>query len=189
MKSVLIIPFILMSSFCSASSDVLDNTFAWLQTLAPQNIEFKVAKSAIKFSGCKQKEYSALLHQPLTENFTLEMGLGYAKGRHSWGVFNQKISVKELSFIPRYQVGQNISLGMGLIAQSQTEFSTTQGAEFNLPKNTEWLINTRINGFVQNHYWEWTASSQKWQASDGFGELFENGATNNKIGLSYNGYF
>lgn len=189
MKSVLVMTCLLMSNLCSASSDVMDNTFAWLQTLAPENIEFKVEKSSIKFSGCKQKEYLALMHQPVTENITLEMGLGYAKGRHSWGVFNQKISVKELSFIPRYQVSQNISIGLGLVAQSQTDFSTSQGAEFNLPKNTEWLINTRVVGFAQNHYWEWTASSQKWQASNKFGELFESGATNNKIGLSYNGYF
>jgi hypothetical protein len=189
MKSVLVITCLLMSPFCSASSDVLENTFGWLQTWAPQNIEFKVEKSAIKFKGCKQKEYLALMNQPLTENIILEMGLGYAKGRHSWGVFNQKISVKQVSFIPRYQLSHNVSFGIGLIAQSQTEFSTTQGTEFNIPKNTEWLINTRINGFAQNHYWEWTASSQKWIGSNDFGEAFENGATDNKVGLSYNGYF
>ena len=189
MRSVIVIVCLLIPNICSASSDVLENTFGWLQAWAPDNIEFKVDKSAIKFNGCKQKEYSALLHQPLSDNFIFEMGLGYAKGRHSWGVFNQKISVKEISFIPRYQLSHGISLGMGLIAQSQAEFSTTQGAEFNLPKNTEWLINTRVDGFAQNHYWEWTASSQKWRASDDFGELFENGATDNKIALSYNGYF
>lgn len=189
MKSVLLAISLLVSSHCSASSDALAITMSWLQTWAPQNIEFSVEKSAIKFSGCKQKEYLAVLNQPLTENFVLEMGLGYAKGRHSWGVFNQNISVKEFSLIPRYQVSHDISIGFGLIAQSQTEFKTTQGVEFNLPKNTEWLLNTRTDGFANNHYWEWTASSQKWSASDDFGGLFENGATNNKIGLSYNGYF
>ncbi|WP_293750134.1 hypothetical protein [uncultured Paraglaciecola sp.] len=189
MKSVLLATCLLISSHCSANSDVLASTLNWLQTWAPQNVEFKVEKSAIKFSGCKQKEYLAAFNQPLTENFVLEMGVGYAKGAHSWGVFKQKISVKEFSIIPRYQFSHDLSIGFGVIAQSQTEFKTSQGIEFNLPRNTEWLVNTRTDGFANNHYWEWTASSQKWGASNDFGGLFENGATNNKIGLSYNGYF
>jgi antibiotic biosynthesis monooxygenase (ABM) superfamily enzyme len=76
-----------------------------------------------------------------------------------------------------------------VIAQSQTEFKTSQGFEFDLPKNTEWLVNTRADGFANNHYWEWSASRQKWSASSDFGGVFENGVTNNKIGFSYNGYF
>ena len=119
----------------------------------------------------------------------LEMGLGYAKGTHSWGVFNQKISVKEFSFIPRYQFGNDVSIGFGVIVQSQTEFKTNQGVEFNLPKNTEWLVNTRTDGFAKNHYLQWSASSQIWSASNDLGGLFENGATDNKVGLSYIGYF
>lgn len=189
MKSFLLATCLLMSSNCFANTDPLAATLNWLQTWAPQNIEFKVAKSAIKFNGCKQKEYLAALNQSLTENFVLEMGLGYAKGAHTWGVFKQKISVKEFSFIPRYQVSHDISIGFGVIAQSQTEFKTSQGFEFNLPKNTEWLVNTRTEGFTNNHYWEWTASSQKWRASNDLGGIFEDGTTNNKIGLSYNGYF
>jgi hypothetical protein len=179
----------MVSSHCSASSDALATTLGWLQTWVPQNVEFKMLKSAIKFNGCKQKEYVAAYNQPFTDNVLLEMSLGYAKGTHSWGVFNQKISVKEFSFIPRYQYSHDISIGFGMITQSQTEFKTSQGFEFNLPKNTEWLVNTRTDGFADNHYWEWTASSQKWSASTDLGGLFENGATDNKIGLSYNGYF
>jgi hypothetical protein len=188
-KPFLLTACLMVSSHCSASSDALETTLSWLQTWTPQNVEFKMVKSAIKFSGCKQKEYLAALNQPLTDNIMLEMGLGYAKGAHSWGVFNQKISVKEFTFIPRYQFSHDVSIGFGVIAQSQTEFKTSQGFEFNLPKNTERLVNTRTDGFANNHYWEWSASSQKWSASSDFGGLFENGVTNNKIGLSYNGYF
>ena len=189
MKSVLLATSLLVSSYCSASLDSLATTLSWLQTWAPQNIEFKIVKSAIKFSGCKQKEYLAAWYQPITEDMVLEIGLGYAKGAHSWGVFNQKVSVKEFSFIPRYQFSHDVDIGFGVIAQSQTEFKTSQGFEFNLPKNTEWLLNTRIDGFAHNHYWEWTASSQKWHPSNDLGGLFANGAINNKIGLSYNGFF
>jgi hypothetical protein len=189
MRSILLATCLLVSSQCSANSDALAMTMSWLQAWTPQNIEFKVAKSAIKFSGCKQNKYLAAFNQPLTKNIVLEMGLGYAKGKHSWGVFSQKVSVKEFSFIPRYQLSHGVSIGLGLVAQSQTDFKTSQGIEFNLPKNTKWLMNTRTNGFANNHYWEWSASSQKWSASDDLDGLFENGATNNKIGLSYNGYF
>jgi hypothetical protein len=189
MKSVLLALCLLVSSYCSASSDTLAITLSWLQTWAPQNVEFKMLKSGIKFSGCKQKEYLAALKQPLTENIVLEIGLGYFKGRHSWGVFNQKISLKELSFTPRYQLSHNISIGLGVITQSKTEFKTSQGVELHLPKNTQWLFNARTEGFANDHYWEWSASSQKWRASHYYSEVFESGATNNKIGLSYNGYF
>ena len=189
MKAALLFSFLLVSSHCSASSDTMGIALRWLQTLAPQNIEFTMLKSAIKFRGCKQKEYMAALNQPLTEHVVLEMGLGYAKGTHSWGVYNQKISVKEFSFIPRYQFSHDVSIGFGVIAQSQTEFKTSQGVELNVPKNTEWLLNTRTDGFAHDHYWEWSASSQKWRTSSKFGGVFKNGATNNKIGLSYTGYF
>jgi hypothetical protein len=189
MKSFLLTIFLMVSSHSSASTDVLANTLNWLQTLTPQNLEFKVAKSAIKFSGCKQKEYLAALNQPLTENIVLEMGVGYAKGRHSWGVFNQKISVKEFFFIPRYQFRHDINIGFGVITKSKNYFKTIQGIEFKLPKNTEWLVNTRTDGFAKSHYLEWSVSSQKWSASNDLGGLFEKGVTNNKIGLSYNGYF
>ncbi|MBL4631470.1 MAG: hypothetical protein JKY14_10040 [Paraglaciecola sp.] len=189
MKSVLLTTLLMVSSHCSASSEALSTTLNWLQTWAPQNVEFKVVKSALKFSGCKQKEYLAVFNQPLTENIVLEMGLGYAKSAYSWGLFNQKTSVKELSFIPRYQFSHDINIGFGVIAQSKTEFKTSQGFVFNSAKNTEWVLNTRIDGFANNHYWQWSVSSQKWGAANNLGELFESGATNNKLGLSYNGYF
>jgi hypothetical protein len=189
MKSALLIACLIMSNVCAAGSDAFDATFKWLKTWAPQNIEFVVEKSSIKFSGCKQKEYLALIHQPISKNIMLEMGLGYAKGRHSWGVFKQRVSVKQISVIPRYQINHYMSLGMGFVMQSETEFRTSQGIEFNLPQNTEWLVNSRTAGFIDSHYWEWTASSQKWQASNALGAIFENGLTNNKVGLSYNGYF
>lgn len=189
MKSVLLATGILISSQCSADSEELATTLSWLQTWAPQNIEFKVEKSAIKFSGCKQKQYLAAFNQPLTENIVLEMELGYAKGKHIWGVFSQKISVKELTFIPRYQLNKSVSIGFGLVAQSQIEFKSSQGIEFNLPKNTQWLINTRTNGFANHHYWEWSASGQKWSASNDLSGLFEKGSTDSRMSLSYNGYF
>ena len=143
-----------------------------------------MTKSAIKFNGCKKKEYLASLNQPINKNIMLEMGLGYAEDAHSWGAFNQKVSVKKFSFIPRYQFSHDVSIGFGVIAQSQTEFKTSQGFEFNLPENTEWLVNIR-----NNHYWQWAASRQKWSASHALGGLFEDGAASNNISLSYNGYF
>jgi hypothetical protein len=141
MKAVLIATFLMVSSHCCASSDALANTLNWLQTLAPQNLEFKMTTSAIKFNGCKQKEYLASLNQPITKNITLEMGLGYAKGAHSWGIFNQNVSVKEFFFIPRYQFSHDVSIGFGVIAQSQTEFKTTKGLSTIYQKiPSGWLI-------------------------------------------------
>ena len=189
MRSILLATCLMVSSHCAARTDALAATLDWLQSWSPQNIEFKMVKSAIKFSGCKQKEYLAAMNQPLSENLVLEMGLGYAKGAHSWGVFNQRISVKELSIIPRYQLNHNLSVGFGVVSQSQTEFKTSQGIEFNLPSNTSWLIKSRADGFATNHYWELTASSQKWNVSSDLGGIFENGARDSKIALNYTGYF
>lgn len=189
MKSILYATALLISTQCSANTDAIAATVTWLQSWAPQTIQLTVQESVINFSGCKQKEYLAAFTQPLSKNVVLEMGLGYAKGVHSWGSYNQKVSLKKFTFIPRYQVSQDISIGFGVKAQSQTEFKTSQGFEFNLPKNTEWLVNTRTYGFATKHYWEWTASSQKWSRSNDLNGIFESGATNNMIGLSYNGYF
>jgi hypothetical protein len=89
---------LLVSNHCSASSDTLELTLSWLQNLAPQNIEFTMLKSAIKFMGCKQKEYMAALNQPLTEHVVLEMGLGYAKGNSLLGSVQSK-DIRERVFL------------------------------------------------------------------------------------------
>lgn len=189
MKAVLVVTSLLLFSHCAVASKVLEPAFKWLQSYAPQGIEFKVEKSAIRFNGCKQKEYFALFNQPLSEKFVVELGLGYAKGRHSMGVFNQRISVKEFSLVPRYQLNHQVSIGFGMVAQSETEFRTTQGLEFNLPKNKEWMLNARKKGFARDHYWELAVSNQTWDATDEFGLLFDNGLTDNKLALSYSGFF
>jgi hypothetical protein len=111
MKSVLLATFLMVSSHCSASSDALAITLSWLQTWAPQNVEFKMVKSAIKFSGCKQKEYLAALNQPLTENILLEMGLGYAKGAHSWGCLIKKSPLKNFLLFLDINLAMILALG------------------------------------------------------------------------------
>lgn len=155
----------------------------------PQHITFKMVTSAIKFSGGKQEEYLGVINQSITENMVLEMRLDYAKGRHSWGAHNQKISVKEFIFIPRYQLSHDVSISFGVVTQPQTEFRNNQRFEFTLLKNPKWVINIVIDDFTHNHYLEWSASSQKWSTSIDLDGVFENGSTNNKIGLRYKGYF
>ena len=189
MKIILICISLLLPNLCAAKTDVLESAFNWLQNLSPKNIEFNVEKSTIKFNGCKQTEYSAVINQPLTNSTVLEMGLGYSKGQHSWGVFNQKISVKQFSFVPRYQLKHNMSVGMGVVIQSSSEFRSTQGLQFELPKNSEWLVNTRMQGLQSDHYWEVSIASQTWSGSQNVTTIFEKNVSNNKINLQYAGYF
>jgi hypothetical protein len=77
LRLVIVAALSLLSRHRPASSDALAIALNWLQIWAFQNVEFKMLKSGVKFSGCKQKEYLAALNQLPTENIILEIGLGY----------------------------------------------------------------------------------------------------------------
>ncbi|MEP0355471.1 MAG: hypothetical protein ABJH06_19310 [Paraglaciecola sp.] len=189
MKTALFCIFVLTPKLCFANIEMLEPTIEWLSSFNSASIEFGVDKSAIEFVGCNQVTYSASLNQAITKSTSLEMGLGYAKGRHSWGVFNQRVSVKELSIIPRYQVTHDVSFGAGVILQTSTEFITAEGVQFDFPKNSEWLLNARMEGMLSTHYWEVALASQTWDGEQTFSSVFDKKFTNNKVELQYKGYF
>ncbi len=189
MKCFLLVLSVVFSSQCLAGSERLEYAKSWLNTWLPETMEFNLASSGVKFYGCKQKEYQLNLIQPLSENLTVESAISYAKGRLSWGVFSQKISLHEFSFVPRYQLSHQLSLGFGVINQTAIEFTSTVGSEYDLSSNTEWLISARTAGFAQRHTLELTLSQQRWQATQASGNWYQTGAANSKINLSYTGYF
>ena len=134
MKAALLFSFLLVSSHCYASSDTMGIALRWLQTLAPQNIEFTMLKSVLKFKGCKQKEYITALNQPLTKYFVVEVGLDYAKGIHSWGVLNQKLFVKEFSFIPHISLVMILVLGLGWLLNLRQNLKQAKALSFTYQK-------------------------------------------------------
>lgn len=189
MKYVILLSCLLLTSPCFAGSERLAFAKGWLASWAPEHLELNVASSGVKFNGCKQKEYQLQFNQPIGNNFEIESVISYAKAKLSWGVFSQKISVKELSFIPRYNLFHDFSLGFGVVAQSAVEFKSVLGLQFDLPANTEWLLSARTKGFAAKHSWELSVSSQKWDATKPSGTWYETGSANSKVSLMYNGYF
>ncbi|MCF2948784.1 hypothetical protein L0668_11750 [Paraglaciecola aquimarina] len=189
MKCLILLSCLLLSSPCLAGSERLALAKNWLATWMPEHFDLDVASSGVKFNGCKQKEYQLQFSQPVGDNFVIESVVSYAKAKLSWGVFSQKLSVKELVFVPRYKLSHNLSLGFGVITQSATEFKSVLGLQFDLPANTEWLVSARAEGFATKHSWELSLSSQKWDVIRNTGTWYETGAANSKISLEYNGFF
>jgi hypothetical protein len=189
MKYVILLSCLLLTSTCFAGSERLAFAKGWLASWAPEHLELNVASSGLKFNGCKQKEYQLHLSQPVGDSFEIESVVSYAKAKLSWGVFSQKISVREFSLIPRYYLSHNLSLGIGVVAQSAVEFKSALGLQFDLPANTEWLLSARTKGFAAKHFWELSVSSQKWDATRSSGNWYETGSANSKVSLMYNGYF
>ena len=189
MKRLLISFFVLASFSCFAENSLVRSSVQWIADVLPEDTSFDLASAGLGFKGCKQRDYQMRISQPLTASFSMDTSLGYSKGKLQWGVFSQKVSVYEVSLVPRYQVSERLSFGLGVIAQSQVKFTTTQGLAFDLPSNTEWLASSRIQGSAAGHYWEVMLSSQKWQTSQNAGSWFERGTANNKLTLLYNGSF
>lgn len=189
MKIVLLLVSVVFSSQCLAGSERLEYAKEWLANWLPETMEFNVDSFGVKFQGCKQKEYQLKLRQPITSDFSIETAASYAKARLSWGVFSQKLTMQEISIIPRYHVSHNWSLGFGVISQSAAEFKSTVGVEVDLPSNTEWLLSARTQGFANKHTWELSVSTQKWEATRSKGTWYETGSANSKINLLYIGYF
>jgi hypothetical protein len=188
-KRLLISFFVLASFSCFAENSLVRSSVQWIADVLPDDTSFDLASAGLGFKGCKQRDYQMRISQPLTASFSMDTSLGYSKGKLQWGVFSQKVSVYEVSIVPRYQVSERLSFGLGVIAQSEVKFTTSQGLAFDLPRNTEWLASSRIQGSAAGHYWEVMLSSQKWQTSQNAGSWFERGTANNKLTLLYNGSF
>jgi hypothetical protein len=189
MKNLLLLLCAVFSVNCLAANTLVKTSVEWLSDSLPTETLFNFDSVGLGFQGCKHREYQMHLSQPLSENFLLDTSIGYAKGQLQWGVFSQKLSMYEWSLVPRFQLSERVSFGLGFVSQSEVSFKTTQGVTFDLPRNTEWLASSRIQGLGENHFWELNVSSQKWQASDGTGTWFERGRADNKINLLYNGFF
>lgn len=189
MKRILLCILMFCSFSCLAENLLLRTSINWIVEALPEDTSFDFASEGLRFKGCKQRDYQMRISKPMTEFISIDTSLGYSKGQLQWGVFSQKVTMYELSVVPRYQLSERLSIGFGVIAQSEVKFKTAQGLAFDLPSSTEWLASSRIQGVAPGHYWEFMLSSQKWQASQQAGNWFERGLSNNKLSLAYNGSF
>jgi hypothetical protein len=189
MKKLMALLAVFCSCHCLAEDSIWQTSLSWIADTLPAETNFDYDSTAIKFQGCKQRSYAMHLNQPINTHFSVDVGLGYNKGELQWGVFSQKVSMTEWSMMPRYALSEKISVGLGVVSQSSVNFKSTQGQAFDLPNNREWLANTRVFTDTAGHFWDITVSSQKWQASNATGTWFERGEANNKVSLSYTGFF
>ncbi|MFT5674591.1 MAG: hypothetical protein ACI808_000513 [Paraglaciecola sp.] len=189
MVKYLIILLSLFSLHCSANDNFLSQSVDWLKKSLPDNAQIDFNKASIKFKGCRQKDYQLMLTQNINSNLYLETSVGYAYGKLSWGAHSQKVSVKEWSLVPRYQLNEKIDVGLGMVVQSAPEFKTSQGVQFDLPKNSTWLLSTRFKNSSDKHYFEVAMSSQQWQATSETGNWFVRGRADNKLNVSYRALF
>jgi len=189
MGKYLLILLLLLSVQCRAGQNILSSSLSWLKSALPEQTQLSFNKDKIKFEGCRHKEYELLLTQALTRNLFIESSLSYASGKLNWGVYQQKVSARQWSFVPRYQFSEKVNVGFGIKVQAAPEFKTSQGVDIDLPKNKTFLASTRVKGFAEKHYIEITISSRQWVATNINGTWFEKGASDNKLNISYQAYF
>lgn len=179
----------LLSGNCQATDNFLATSFDWFKSNLPDSTNLQFEKSKIKFEGCKHREYRLFLVQPISDNFSIESGVSYAKGKLTWGINSQKISLTRYSFLPRFNINNKISLSAGVILQSAPEFRTSQGVEFNLPKSKKFLVSSRFRGMRDNHEIDIELSSHSWEATGETNSWFDQGRSDNKLNVSYAAYF
>jgi hypothetical protein len=189
MVKYLILLLSLSSLHCNANDNFWSQSVTWLKDSLPDSSQLEFNKASIKFEGCRQKDYQLMLTQNINSHLYLETSVGYAYGKLSWGAHSQKVSVKEWSLVPRYQLSEKMDVGLGMIVQSAPEFKTSQGAQIDLPKNATWLFSTRFKSSSDKHYLEVAMSSQQWQATSETGNWFARGRADNKLNVSYRAFF
>ncbi|MFT6897489.1 MAG: hypothetical protein ACJA13_001896 [Paraglaciecola sp.] len=164
-------------------------TLDWLQTSLPEQSQLELKQNHIKFDGCRQRDYQLLLNQRVSKNWHIETALGYEKGELTLGAYKQKVSMREWSFIPRYQLNSLFNVGFGVVRQTAVQFETANNAYLPFPKSTQWLLSSRTPGLEENHYLDVTLSSQQWQRTNVAGNWLERGQGDKKVNISYTGYF
>lgn len=189
MLKYLLVILPLLSLHCRASEDFWSTGVSWLKQALPEHTELEFNKEKVTFKGCRQRDYQLQLTQYFKNDFFIETSLGYASGKLNWGAYNQKISVKEWSLVPRYQLSERVNFGFGIVMQTAPEFKTSQGVDLELPKNMTWVLSSRIQGLTKQHYMELSVTSQRWQSSNASGTWFEQGRADNKLNISYQAFF
>lgn len=181
--------FVLMSLHCQAEEDFWVAGFNWIKASMPELNQIDFSKSNIKFPGCKHQDYELLLSQSFSNSFKIETTMGYTKGQLTLGGYEQKITMAQWSIIPRFQLSEVLSLGGGVIFQSEADFYGVQGEQFNLPKSRALTFNARFEGLVDKHSVELALTRKSWQATNALGNWFERGEQDTALTLSYQGYF
>ena len=189
MVKCILVLLCLMSSQCYANDNFWSKSVDWLKESLPETAQLEFNKASIKFKGCKQKDYQLQLTQNINSHLYVESSIGYAYGKLSLGAHTQKVSVKEWSIVPRYQLSEKLDVGFGMVVQSAPEFKTSKGAQIDLPKNSTWLFTTRFKSLSDKHYFEVALSSQQWQATSETGNWFARGLADNKLNFSYRAIF
>lgn len=190
MKNILLLVLVVLSIDCVADEKQFWNdSVDWVKSTLPEKTRLDFTKSRFKFNGCKHKEYALNLSQPIMDNFYIESGVSYAKGKLNWGIHQQEISLVRVSLVPRVDINEAISVGFGIVLQSAPEFRTNQGDEVDLPKSKSFLLNSRFNLASNKHYVEVQLSSDQWQQTATQGSWMERGQTDSKISLNYKAAF
>ena len=189
MRILLLVLLTSAHAFCHAEENFLKSSVNWLKSSLPQDTQVQFYKSKIKFNGCKHRDYELKISQPMSDDLTFEGGIAYAKGKLNWGIHNQKISLMRFSIMPRVQLNNHMSVGVGMVYQSAPEFRTSFGPNLTLPKSQMLVLNSRFQGIRENHHVEVELSNQRWDATDPTGNWFERGAADNKLSINYQANF
>lgn len=189
MKSLLAIVLCLFSNLAFCFDATVDKAKNWLNSILPEDLVVEADSSRLTFNGGKQREAFVAFNHNLANKFSVESQIKIVEATLSWGIMSQRLAFREFSLVPRYTLTSDLSLGLGVIKQVSTEFRSAIGSLYNLPSNTEWLLSARTAGFFSNDAIELSLSSQKWQATQALGNWFETGEANNKVDLTYTGYF
>ncbi|WP_100657979.1 hypothetical protein [Alteromonas flava] len=165
------------------SSTVQKHLSNWLDTVVGEELEFSFEKRKIQFRGCKQKAYDLVITRQFGDDFSVDMSLGYAKGRNSFGVYSHTVLVKEFELMPRWQLGE-FTIGLGLKKQSSHSLRSSHAASIQLPLRQAWAFELDLPTFNKAHAFRMKLEHEKWQHVDSIATI-NNAASNNAIALEY----
>lgn len=189
MKNIIILFSLTFSCSAFAENDLWEITLDWLQTSLPEQSQLEFNQKHIEFDGCRQRDYQLLLNQRVSNNWHIETAIGYEKGELTLGAYKQKVSMREWSVIPRYQINSLLNVGFGVVRQMAVQFETASSADRQFPNSTRWLLSSRTPGLEEDHYLEVTLSRQQWQRTNIAGNWLGRGQGDKKVNVSYTGYF
>lgn len=147
------------------SNSVKSSLKSWFSNSVGEHIDVSFNKQKIQFDGCKLKAYDLLITRAFGEHLSLDMSLGYATGRNSWGIFSQTVMVKNYQITPRWHFDQ-VSIGIGISIQQSHQLKTSHGPEINLPLQKQWSIEADLPALADNHHMRLSLVRQQWQANN-----------------------
>jgi hypothetical protein len=175
---------------CQASEEWVDSSVDWAKSIIPDQLTVSVNKTKTRFKGYKQQRIELLAVQKIKSNITLETELRMHRAR-SEGIQGHRELDFSATVMPRYQVNQFVSVGVGVKYEAAPVLQLPGNERQSLGAGHAFVMSGKIRGLNEKQWLQIDLANYKRDSFNVAGNFASNvdGFSENTLSLRYQGQF